>query len=73
MNEPHDLTPNRLERDPDGMIGGVAGGIADYFAIDPSIVRLAFLALTVFGGSGPFLYLAAWLVIPERPRDFVAS
>jgi phage shock protein C len=50
----------------DRMIGGVAGGIARYFNIDPVIVRLVF-ALSIFaGGVSPLIYLVLWLVMPEE-------
>lgn len=48
----------------DGRIGGVAAGLADYFGIDPTIVRLAFVLLVVAGGFGIVAYLVAWLVMP---------
>jgi phage shock protein C len=47
------------------MIGGVAGGIAEYLGVDPTIIRLAFVVLTLLGGSGPLLYLVAWLLMPS--------
>ena len=47
------------------MIGGVAAGLAEYLDVDVIIVRLAFVALAVLGGSGFLLYLAGWLLIPE--------
>lgn len=47
------------------VIGGVAGGIAEYFDIDPILVRLVFVLLTIFGGSGVLLYIIAWIVIPD--------
>ncbi len=50
------------------MIGGVAGGIAEYFNIDPTLVRLGFVLALVFGHIVTFIaYLAAWLIIPEQP------
>ena len=57
----------------DKMIAGVAGGIAQYLAIDPVIVRLAFVALC-FTGVGVLLYPVLWLVMPVessngRPYD----
>ena len=58
-------TAKRLVRSSDRMVGGVAAGVADYVGIDVSIVRLAFVALTVFGGSGPLVYLAGWLIVPD--------
>jgi phage shock protein PspC (stress-responsive transcriptional regulator) len=48
----------------EGKIGGVAAGLADYFGIDPTIVRLAFLLLVLAGGFGIAAYLVAWLVMP---------
>jgi len=58
--------PKLLRRDPHNRIlGGVAAGIADYLGIDAVIVRIAFVALVLLGGTGILLYLAAWLLIPE--------
>jgi phage shock protein PspC (stress-responsive transcriptional regulator) len=47
------------------VIAGVCGGIGEYFHLDPVIVRIAFVLLTVFGGFGVLLYLGAWLLLPE--------
>jgi phage shock protein PspC (stress-responsive transcriptional regulator) len=64
MNEqPKKLFRSRQER----MIGGVAGGLGEYLNIDPTLMRLAFVILTFFGGSGIPIYLIMWLVIPESP------
>jgi phage shock protein C len=52
----------------DRMLFGVAGGMADYFDFDPSIVRLVW-ALLLFTGIGFLLYLVAAVVIPEEPLD----
>src|ERR1700688_2996606 len=46
------------------ILGGVAAGLADFLDIDAIVVRVVFVALTVLGGSGVLLYLAAWLIIP---------
>ncbi len=46
------------------IIGGVCGGLGDYFDIDPVLVRLIWLILILFGGVGLFLYLIAWVIIP---------
>ncbi len=51
------------------MIGGVAGGLADYLGIDPLLLRVAFAGLMVFGGAGLVLYVLAWLLIPAEGRD----
>jgi phage shock protein PspC (stress-responsive transcriptional regulator) len=46
------------------ILGGVAAGVADYLDVDVVIIRIAFVALTVLGGSGVLLYAAGWLLIP---------
>jgi phage shock protein C len=48
------------------MLAGVAAGIADYFGVDPTIVRIALVVATFFGGAGIAVYLAGWLLIPEE-------
>jgi len=53
----------------DRMLAGVAGGLARYFGVDATIVRIAFVVLTVFGGAGIPLYLAGLLLIPEEGSD----
>jgi len=53
----------------EGMITGTAAGIAAYLRMDPTIVRVAFVALALLGGAGVPLYLAAWLLIPEAGAD----
>jgi phage shock protein PspC (stress-responsive transcriptional regulator) len=66
MNEPSSET-KRLYRIRDGrLVAGVCAGLAAYFGIDATLVRLAFVFLTVFGGFGVLLYLGAWLVIPDE-------
>lgn len=52
------------------MIGGVAGGIAEYFEIDPVIVRFAFIALTLFNGVGLILYIVGMVIIPDQVMTF---
>ncbi|HHW57611.1 MAG TPA: PspC domain-containing protein [Clostridia bacterium] len=49
------------------MLGGVCGGIAEYFNIDPTIVRLIWAFAAVVWGSGLLAYLIAWIIIPEEP------
>ena len=51
------------------MLAGVAAGIAEFFDIDPTLVRVAFVALALLGGLAVPLYLAAWLLIPEADTD----
>jgi phage shock protein C len=49
------------------MLAGVCGGFAEYFAIDPMMVRLAFVLLALSGPGIPF-YLIAWLMMPKNPE-----
>ena len=52
----------------DSMLGGVAGGVADYFDMDPSIVRIVWAVLAlVTGGIFLVLYIVMWIVVPEGP------
>lgn len=69
MNESTNPNSKKLLRTKDErMIAGVCGGIAKYAGIDPVLVRLAMVALVIFGGTGLLLYLAAWIVIPEEEK-----
>lgn len=51
----------------DRMLAGVCGGIAEYLGWDPTLVRVAWIILTLLGGSGILLYLILWVVMPESP------
>jgi phage shock protein C len=51
------------------MLGGVAAGLGDYLTIDPTLVRLGFVALALLGGPGFVIYLIMWLVVPPEPVD----
>lgn len=54
------------------VIAGVAGGLGEYFNIDATIIRIIFILMTVFGGSGLIIYLVLWLIIPSKnshPKD----
>jgi phage shock protein PspC (stress-responsive transcriptional regulator) len=72
-------TPRKLTRSSrDRIIGGVAGGIGRYFGIDPTLVRIGFVALALLGGTGLIVYAAALLLVPldeeaagapRTPRD----
>ena len=53
----------------DRMLAGVAAGLARYFGVDATIVRIAFVVLTVVGGAGIPLYLAGLLLIPDEGSD----
>ena len=50
------------------MIDGVCGGIAEYFNIDPPLVRLGWAMFCAFGGSGIIAYIIAAIIIPRNPQ-----
>ena len=52
----------------DKKIGGVCGGLAEYFDIDPLLVRIAFLFLIFCVGGGLMLYLILWLLAPKQSQ-----
>lgn len=49
------------------MLAGVCGGVADYFGIDPTLVRLGWVLFCALGGSGFLAYIIAAIIIPEQP------
>jgi phage shock protein PspC (stress-responsive transcriptional regulator) len=61
-------SPRRLTRSTtDSMVAGVAGGIAEYLDVDPTIVRLGWVLATLFTGPvAPLLYVICWFVMPRR-------
>src|SRR5205085_1457074 len=65
----------RLERSRDDrMLAGVCGGLARYFELNPAFYRVGFVVLTLLGGAGILIYLAAALVIPEEGKtDSIAA
>jgi len=61
MNTEKRLYRSRINR----TVAGVCAGIADYFGWDPTLVRIAWILLTLLGGSGILIYVILWLVVPE--------
>lgn len=60
------LQNTRLMRPTNGrMMAGVCAGLATYFGIDPTIVRLVFLVSVLFLGISPLAYVVLWIVMPE--------
>jgi len=59
--------PRRLYRsETNKIIAGVAGGLGEYFNIDPVIVRLLFILFTLIHGSGVLLYIILWVILPKE-------
>ena len=54
------------------MVDGVCGGIAEYFGIDPTLVRLGWALLCTMGGSGIAAYIIASVIIPRAPEAYEA-
>ena len=50
----------------DKMLGGIAGGLAEYFDIDPTLIRLVWVLFFLVGGSGVLAYIIAWIIMPEK-------
>jgi phage shock protein C len=57
------LYKSRTER----MIDGVCGGVAKYFNVDPTLVRVAWVLMTLLGGAGILLYIVSMIIIPKEP------
>ena len=66
-------TPKRLYRSrTDRVLGGVCGGLGRYFGIDPVIIRLLAIVLTLAGGAGVVAYLVALLLVPQEEGEAAA-
>jgi phage shock protein PspC (stress-responsive transcriptional regulator) len=51
----------------DRMVAGVCGGLAAYLDLDPTLVRILWVIVVLFGGFGVLLYLIMWIIVPEAP------
>jgi len=63
MAETRKLYRSRSNR----QIAGVCGGLAEYFNMDATLLRVLFIVLAVLGGSGIVQYLAMWIIVPREP------
>ncbi len=54
----------------DKMLGGVCGGLAEYFDVDATIVRVVFVISLFLGGAGVLAYILLWIIVPEEPFYF---
>jgi phage shock protein C len=64
MEQTRKLYRSRTDR----KLAGVCGGLASYFKLDTTLIRVLFIVLAVMGGSGVLIYLAMWLVVPNEPQ-----
>jgi phage shock protein C len=61
--------PRKLYRSQtDRKVAGVCGGLAEYFNVDPTLIRVLFVVLAVCGGAGLVLYLAMWILVPDTSK-----
>jgi len=61
--------PKRLYRSgKKKVLGGVCGGIAEYFNVDPTIIRLLWVLFFLAYGAGILAYIVAWTIIPKNPK-----
>ncbi|HZY10502.1 MAG TPA: PspC domain-containing protein [Bacteroidota bacterium] len=67
--QPKRLYKSRINR----MIDGVCGGIAEYFEVDPTVVRILWVLITLLGGTGLFLYIAGMIIMPVNPDHIYPS
>jgi phage shock protein C len=64
MEEPRKFYRSQTQR----MIAGVCGGLAEYFNLDATLMRVLFLLLAVFGGSGIVIYIVMWIIVPDASK-----
>lgn len=60
------MAEKRLVRSADKKIAGVCGGLADFFSLDASIIRIVWLLCVLLGGFGLLAYLIMWVVMPAQ-------
>jgi phage shock protein C len=65
LSQPKKLYRSRNDR----MIAGVCGGLAEYFNIDSTWVRLLFIILFLLGGSALLVYIIMWIIVPKAPEQ----
>ena len=66
------IPPKRLYRSrANRLLGGVCGGLAEYFNVDPTIMRIIIILLTLLGGVMIVIYIVLWVIVPENPKQSV--
>ena len=64
------MEPKRLFRSrKDRILGGVCGGMGNYFNLDPVLVRVLWVVLLFAAGVGFLAYILAWIIVPEEPAN----
>lgn len=62
-------TNKRLYRTRDGIVAGVCGGLAEYFGLDASLLRIATAILILLGGLSLWAYIILWILVPKAPKQ----
>ncbi|MCM1150924.1 MAG: PspC domain-containing protein [Alistipes sp.] len=62
----------RLCRTRNGVIAGVCGGLAEYFGLDATLLRIATAILILFGGLSLWVYILLWILVPKEPKQIKA-
>ena len=57
----------------DKVVAGVCGGLGEYFSVDPVIIRLIFVVVTMLGGAGVLAYIVMWIIVPEAGQKSYAE
>lgn len=65
------MEPKKLTRSANKMLAGVCAGLAEYFNLDPTLVRVCYVALSIFsaGFPGLLLYIILMILMPDNPSD----
>jgi phage shock protein C len=67
-----DTIPKRLYRSRrNRVLAGICGGLADFFHMDPTWIRLFFILFFFLGGSAFLVYIIMWLIVPLEPDNLV--
>lgn len=67
MADMNDVAGKKLVRPQKGrLVAGVAAGLGDYLGLDATLMRVIFVIAAFIGGLGIYVYLAAWLLVPEE-------
>jgi phage shock protein C len=52
----------------DRILGGVCGGLGEYFSVDPVIIRILWVGFSLMYGAGILAYILAWIIVPRNPN-----
>jgi len=64
-----DESKKLMRSNEDRWLAGVCGGLGEYFNVDPTIFRVLFALMCIFGGGGFIAYIVLWIIMPQAPMD----